>query len=287
MSDATRGQPGVPLPLPAYNSVWQLRADAWNSLEDATGRLLDAAARGVERGALTRQVNDLLALLDPIEHYWAYPGRRHFLELRELLARDAYDQLHKLTACVTRALTGDAHPRGPGSLSAGGDREPGEHADTTPGRPQFEVLVVDAMSPDEEEALREELHQLRRPEDHFGYELVVVPSFQDALVAVLFNVNLQACILRHGFEVASRHDLSPLRHLFADITHDDLNQLPVSERIMLLGERIAGLRPELDLYLVTQVSVEKIAGQLSGRFRRVFHQEDALELHLSILRGVQ
>ena len=287
MGDATPGQPDGRLPLPAYNSVWQLRADAWNSLKDVTSRLPDAAARGVEKGALTRQVSDLLELLDPIEGYWAYPGRQQFLELRELLARDAYDQLHKLTARIARGLARDVHPPGPGSLSAGGDRQPGQDVEIASGRPQFEVLVVDAMAPDEEEALREELRRQRRPEDHFGYELVVVPSFEDALVAVLFNVNLQACVLRHGFEVVSRHDLSRLRHLLADITGDDVDRLSASERIMLLGERIAGLRPELDLYLMTQVSVEEIAGQLSGRFKRVFHQEDALELHLSILRGVQ
>lgn len=31
MGDTTRGQPDVPLSLPAYNSMGQLRADAWNS----------------------------------------------------------------------------------------------------------------------------------------------------------------------------------------------------------------------------------------------------------------
>jgi arginine decarboxylase len=266
MDDATWGQPELPLPLPAYNSVQQLRADAWNSLKDATGRLPDAAVRGAGTETLTRQASDLLELLDPLEHYWAYPGRPRFVELRELLARDDWDQLHKLVARITRALGGDVQPRG---------------------RPEFEVLVVDSMAPEEEEALREELRQLRRPEDRFGYELVVVPSFEDALAAVLFNVNLQACVLRHGFEVASRHDLGPLRHFFAETSHDDVHRLPASDRIMLLGERIAALRPELDLYLATQVSVEEIAGQLSGRFNRVFHQEDRLELHLSILRGVQ
>ena len=71
----------------------------------------------------------------------------------------------------------------------------------------------------------EELRQLRRPEDHFGYELVVVPSFEDALVAVLFNVNLQACVLSHGFEVASRHDLSPVRHFFTGVTPDDVQKV--------------------------------------------------------------
>ena len=39
---------------------------------------------------------------------------------------------------------------------------------------------------------------------------------------MLFNVNLQACVLRHGFEVVSRHNFSPIRHFFNDITHHDV-----------------------------------------------------------------
>jgi arginine decarboxylase len=51
---------------------------------------------------------------------------------------------------------------------------------------------------------------------------------------------------------------------------------------------IAKLRPELDAYLVTERSVEDIAGLDLGICRRVFYnQEDFLELHLNILRGVQ
>ena len=47
------------------------------------------------------------------------------------------------------------------------------------------------------------------------------------------------------------------------------------------------LRPELDLYLMTEIGVEDVAGHLSHHFRRVFHaQEGALELHRSILAGV-
>ena len=51
---------------------------------------------------------------------------------------------------------------------------------------------------------------------------------------------------------------------------------------------IAKVRPELDAYLVTDRSVESIAGLDLGLCRRVFYnQEDFLELHLNILRGVQ
>ncbi|MCB1311069.1 MAG: aminotransferase class I/II-fold pyridoxal phosphate-dependent enzyme, partial [Sedimentitalea sp.] len=51
---------------------------------------------------------------------------------------------------------------------------------------------------------------------------------------------------------------------------------------------IARVRPELDAYLVTERSVEDIAGLDLGICRRVFYnQEDFMELHLNILRGVQ
>nr|MDA3857763.1 ornithine decarboxylase [Roseovarius sp.] len=48
------------------------------------------------------------------------------------------------------------------------------------------------------------------------------------------------------------------------------------------------VRPELDAYLVTERSVEDIAGLDLGICRRVFYnQEDFMELHLNILRGVE
>ena len=42
----------------------------------------------------------------------------------------------------------------------------------------------------------------------------------------------------------------------------------------------------MDLYLVAKVSIEHIAGRLTRQFRRIFHRQDSLELHLSILAGV-
>ena len=49
------------------------------------------------------------------------------------------------------------------------------------------------------------------------------------------------------------------------------------------------LRPELDIYLLTDRDVEKLAGDVrANAVRRVFYQvEEPLELHLSILEGVR
>ena len=59
------------------------------------------------------------------------------------------------------------------------------------------------------------------------------------------------------------------------------------ERAEILATSLAKLRPELDLYLMTEIEVEEVAGRLGQHFRRVFHaREGVLELHLSILQGV-
>src|SRR6202008_1592958 len=59
------------------------------------------------------------------------------------------------------------------------------------------------------------------------------------------------------------------------------------ERAQILAISMAKLRPELDLYLMTEIEVEEVAGRLGQYFRRVFHaREGMLELHLSILQGV-
>ena len=63
-------------------------------------------------------------------------------------------------------------------------------------RPYFEVLVVEDMTDEQERLLREELRRWRRPDDPFVYEIVVVPSFDDALMAARLNFRLQACVAR-------------------------------------------------------------------------------------------
>ena len=130
------------------------------------------------------------------------------------------------------------------------------------------------------------MRRLRRDEDPFTYELLVVPSFEDALVAVLLNSEIQACVIRPGFGVVSQHRLDDLRRFIEDFDPHTVQPLPSAERMMLLGKQIAERRPEIELYLVAQISIEEVAGTMTRRFQRIFHRDDFLELHLSILRGV-
>jgi arginine decarboxylase len=279
---------------PVYNSLWQLRADSWSGLEEASERLAVAVTQERPTEHLVKEVDRLLDVLAPMEVYWAFPGVQTFQHARRLFGAGKHDRLVRLIAGINRALITDSYRNG-GQWSAEHlDREPLNGADglspehNRETRPYFEVLIVDDMTGAQERALREDLRRLRRRDDAFVYEVVVVPSFEDASMAVLLNFNLQACVIRRRFVHHSRHDLSQLGSFFEERSDYQLIDSPPEERAQMLARRIARLRPELDLYLMTEVSLEETAGRLSHHYRRVFHaREGLLELHLSILKGIE
>ncbi|HYB11468.1 MAG TPA: aminotransferase class I/II-fold pyridoxal phosphate-dependent enzyme [Alphaproteobacteria bacterium] len=280
--------------LSAYYNASQLRADAWNRVKHNSARLAEATLRKAENERVRAAVEKDIRLLEPVESYWAFPGKSCLSRLRLLFDRKDYGALAQSSARINRALISESYRGGMERNAAG--LQAGRTEDVEPedvpeeigrARPYFEVLIVDTLDEKEEENLRIGLRRVRRPEDPFVYELVVVPSFEDALIAVLFNHNIQACVIRYGFAFRSQHRLEILQSYLDGIDESDLELQPDTERGPLLGAVINTLRPEIDLYLVTDVSVEDIAGTISQKFRRIFYrQEDYLELHLSILRGV-
>jgi arginine decarboxylase len=280
----------------AYNSVWQLRADAWCRLEEAAERLSRPTAPGHGSEQYAALVTDLLAQLTPLEPYWAYPGALQFARTQRLFAAGQYDNFARTVSRINRALTTDSYRTGDVD-SAGLDdqdvfptdpRQLEQQALTNPDQLYFEVLVVESMTEAQERALRNEVRNWRRPDDEFVYELVVVSSGDEALIAARLNVNLQAVVIRRRFSHRSTRDLSTLAEFADTRISDELadHQSP-DDRAQILAASLADLRPELDLYLMTEIQVEEIAGRLGEHFRRVFHaREGVLELHLSILQGV-
>ncbi len=275
--------PSTPM-LHAYTSMWRLRGDAWASLADVTKRLSDALTPDEQRPALQEEARELVRLLDPLETYWAYPGRSRLEQIALLCDIEDYESAMRKADTVTRVISGNieeattAEVRDASAISA--------RSAVPAGRPAFQVLVVDNLPEADVTRLRQEMRKLRRVEDPFTYELLFVPTFEDALLAVLLNSEIQACVIRPGFGVVSHYRLDDLRRFIEDFDPQVVQPLPSAERMLLLGKQIAERRPEIDLYLVAQVSIERLAGEMTRRFQRIFHRDDLLEMHLSILRGV-
>jgi arginine decarboxylase len=279
-------------PARAYNSWWQFRSDGWSRLEETSARLANALLRGRPADGMVEATSELLDGLAPLEQYWAFPGPEVFGRATDLFTSGSYDRFARLVARINRALITESYRSGSEWPLADGDHEQaksdGAAADrAAPARPYFEVLVVETLTRAQERDLREEVRSWRRPDDEFIYELVVVGSGEEAVVAAQLNASLQACVIRRRFAHATARDLSGLAHFADRGIGDELADKPPEERAQILARKLARLRPELDQYLMTEIAVEDMAGRLSHHFRRVFHaREGSLELHLSILGGV-
>jgi arginine decarboxylase len=275
---------------PMYNSMWQLRRDGWSNLEETSSRLIERELHSSRISAQLDRARELLATLEPMENYWGFPGRRRFQDVQRLLVAGNLGRFARLVREINRSMVHETFRRGANLVAP--DQDPDTDAVESPAaepvRPYFEVLVVDDMTEAQEQAMRDELRRLRHRDDPFVYELVVVPSFTDAVTAVLFNFNIQACVIRRRFGHGSQHDLSHLGVVMDERVAEEFSDQPPDVRAQILGRRLHDIRPEIDLYLMAEVAVEEVAGRLGHEFRRVFHsREGSLELHLSVLRGVE
>ena len=148
------------------------------------------------------------------------------------------------------------------------------------------MLFVVPGSPAAWPELRQQIRRLRRPQDKFVYEPVMVGSLEDAMVSVVANPNIEAVVHMTGFRsnpstrCRSCTNTSPASWVRATFSQGDHGTL--------LARIVKGIRPELDVYLLTDRNVEQLAGSDElACIRRIFYQvEERLEIHLSILEGI-
>jgi arginine decarboxylase len=260
------------------------RADDWRDLVEAA----KVWARGGDRA----KYDATLADLSVTEEFHGYPGLQLMGALREAAsAGDAATSLALATriaqALQTRSFRqhgGDWSPQDEGNGDAVDLLPPafGQHAVR---RPYFETLIVTGVSASNWPALAAEWRKLRRPVDQFVYEPVIVGSLEDAFCAAILNPNLGAAVINEGFALRSRHEAPVLRTITSSAGLKDESDASA----LRLARIIKRVRPELDLYLMSNRNVEEMAGNPEANVvRRIFYSvEELLELHLSILEGVQ
>ena len=101
----------MPVGANAYNSLWQVRNDAWSSLEESTAQLALARAQQRPVDQLAETVTETLNLLGPIERFWAFPGPHAYQKVRRLFAAGNYDRCAAVVAGLNRALATTAAHR--------------------------------------------------------------------------------------------------------------------------------------------------------------------------------
>src|SRR5438874_11342442 len=278
-----------------FFTVAEARFDRWRSLLQAA-RVWEAAAnrQPSEKEKQQEATSASFQELRQWEDFFAYPGEALLRTLGErITSGDATGTAHLAQSISTALLThsyrtnlADWEGEKQSAISLA-DRVPGAGGETQY-RPYFEVLMVSPARAATWSDLAQELRKLRRPQDKFIYEPVFVSNFEDAVLGAILNGSIEAVVIYEGISFASSHYSPVLRefltaHLATSNIDKDTGQYALS-----LAQGLKQLRPELDVYFLSDREPEKLAGDARGVcIRRVFYQvEEPLELHLSILDGI-
>src|SRR6185503_8251425 len=275
----------------SFFSASQDREERWRELH----RVAKGMAAGGQADKLRQEAQALLTQLSPLEELCGYPGARLMAQVSERLKEGDAKGLARLTQRISISLLSNSYRDDPEAWKSAEEDEDAHLPAILPpsiGRgqarkPYCEVLIVSPGEHSTWEPMREGFRKLRRDTDQFVVEPVVVGSFEDALLAVLVNYNIQAVAMFDGFDYASKSALSDLRELLAAY----LPQAAAArdgDLAMLLSRAVHAIRPELDVYLSTDRDIGKMAGadEAAGIRRVFFALEEMLELHLAILEGI-
>ena len=266
--------------------IHSARADSWREITTlADAWAADCGDRAVLEAAL--------ADMEAAEEYHAYPGTRLLAALAERIATNDAGGTAKLARRISNGLLTHAYRGRPGEWDVHDEMSASETVDIIPHgageaaghRPYFEVLFVNSQPASRWAAFATAIRKLRRPEDTFVYEPILVGSFEDAFCAVALNPDIISVVLAEGFPYRSRHDAPVLRSVL-----DPLGETEGPDMSALrLSHALKRIRPELDVYLLSDRQVEKLAGDpAADAVRRIFYAvEEPLELHLAIMEGVQ
>ncbi|MGX1791153.1 decarboxylase [Bosea sp. NPDC055332] len=264
------------------------RTDRWRDLH--------AIARSWAKGAQPKQaVAAALDELGAIEEFHAFPGGDLIAALRERLKNEDANGFLALAKRISLAIiTGNYKHDSKEwqaidlSLAEPVDVLPATLGEGATHRPYFEMLTVTPAPAARWPSMAAEFRRLRRVEDAFVYEAILVGSLEDAICAAVLNPDIAAVAIYEGFALRSRHDAPVLRSVLA-AQQPLLDKVDEADLALRLAAGLKAIRPELDIYLLSDRRVEKLAGDpRAAMIRRVMYQiEEPLELHLSVLEGIK
>ena len=278
-------------------SASEARFDRWCELGHAAEALAATTKAGKPSTEARAQIEQLLAALESVESLHAYPGDALMAALKDLLERSDFIGFARLAIRISKALLNGTYRRSSKAWKAGeeADGESNERLlkDYFEGedlaKPYFEVLIVsDDGTPEQIRQVRNEWRKLRRSEDPFVYEIVVAASFEDAVLGVVLNPNIQAIIIQDNFRFQTNLHAPLLREYLQEHLKFDAAAIAPQDYGVTLAKTIRSFRPELDVYLVVDRGIEKMASHLDSKnIRRIFYGiEDLMELHLAVFEGV-
>lgn len=273
-----------------YN-INQLRIDLWNELKEKSNQITRVQNIDIFESRLN-ELNEVLQNLLSIEQYFSFPGAPLVSRIIKAVQKSELKAVSNQVSEIVSLLVSDhyrlhpemIHEKFNGTISNENNKE---KLSSNTKKNYFEVLYVEDMSSKEEIALKNKFKTLINPHGNLTYDIVMQRSFQDALICLFFNYNIQAACIRYAPLLLSTNITKLIKPFIQNVLKIDLTQVSDGEIGPLLGKYIHQFRPELDIYYITDSSLTHLQDSTLKAFRRIFYRmEDVQELHLSIISGV-
>lgn len=274
-----------------YN-INQLRIDLWNELKEKTNAVTRIPLENTSHKERLADVHEVLQNLLSIEQYFAFPGSAIVSRIISAIKKGELKAVSNQVAEIVHLLVSDNYRTHPEVIEEHfedrfrKDALPPKQVSTSK-KNYFEVLYVEDLSQNEEVAIKNRLKEIINPHSALSYDIVVQRSFQDALICLFFNYNIQAAVIRSAPLYYSSNVTALIRPFIQNVLKVDLSGVANAELGLLLGKYIRQFRPELDVYYITDTSLTHLEDTTLNTFRRIFYRmEDLQELHLTIINGI-
>ncbi len=262
------------------------RVDTWNLLDDACRHLAEVDLAGLDKTHDVARVKRLMDRIGAYERYWLYPGAANLATFRAHLDSLSTVRLTEEVSLAVRLLSEYGDRAGLFDTSAPLDDQ--ELVAQARQQHFYTVLLADDAPSTAPDSLAECLRALRSPSDDVQFEVLVVPSVEDAITAVALNGEIQAAIIRDDLPLRSR-DRLPLMNTLLGPNEDVDGVIPDRANDWVeCGEWIRELRPHIDLYLLTDESIAAGDDVEPDVYDRTFYRlNDVTDLHSTVLAGLR
>ena len=274
-----------------YFNIAQFRSDSWNNLKLAATYFSKNNYEKFESQEFIKRIKKTLKTLFLIEKYFAYPGQDFIKNLEKLYDTKQYEQFTHSISEVVRSLVSESYRSNrTATLSPEKRKKLLKEDEIFHQKKQnyFEVIFVDQMKDEDKPRLQKKISQLKSNKDQFTYDVILLSNVEDALIALLFNPNVQACIIRSGIGLKSRQNLKSIRPFISGLNKIDIDESKNLDIGVSLGKVIQLLRPELDCFYISDIAVSQLEDRTLSCFKRIFYRtEDLQEIHLSIHQAIK
>lgn len=232
--------------------------------------------------------------LASIERFWTYPGAEVLARVYHYHQQQQTAKLQQLTTNVYNSLLTKSYREQAFIPFLSNlerlDRPKLGDSDHLPAfgktKNYFEVLVIHPNVADYEMMYRMTLAGLRRQDDQFLYDLVFVSNITDAITAIITNPDIQACVHIWGLSPVINESPAHLPSIKPYLSLlESMDDVYIELKLKRLLHHI---RPELDHYLLTELSLQETDAHIRSCFKRtLFYPTPLTDLHIALLDGIQ